>query len=118
MDTNPFESPASEPAPVHQSFRLTRDPDAPEIPSVGSPREAFVFAMLQQAVLFLLAALLLDGGVVLRRVTIASIGFWCFVLLLLIRRRNSPTRVDIILVKYGIWPLLLITIVAAGLLGR
>ena len=52
---------------MHQSFRLTRDPDAPEVPSVGSPREAFLFAILQQAVLFLLAALLLDGGVVLRR---------------------------------------------------
>ena len=50
--------------------------------------------------------------------TIASIGFWCFVLFLLIRRRNTPTKGDVLFVKYGIWPLLLITIVAAGLLGR
>ena len=41
METNPYESPTSDPSPVHQSFRLTRDPNAPEIPSVGSREKRF-----------------------------------------------------------------------------
>lgn len=102
-----------EPDSEHKSFRLTG-----EAPSVGSLREAFVVAVVHQIVLLPLAALLLDGGAVLRRVVVASVAFWCFVLALLIRRRDRPTTWDVVFVKYGIWPLLAVTIVVAKIFGR
>ena len=104
--------------PTHRSFRLTRGSSGIEFPPVGSLREAFWVGVAQQLFFLVFSALLLDTGIVHRRVLVALIGAWCFVLILLIRRRNSPTKGDLLFLKYGIWPLVLIACVLAELIGR
>ena len=109
----------TESPPTHRSFRLTRGSSGGiEFPDVGSLREAFWVGVAQQLFLLVFSALLLDTGIVFRRVVVATIGFWCFVLIFLIRRRNSPTKGDLYFIKYGIWPLILIACVLAELIGR
>jgi hypothetical protein len=111
---NPYQAPKSnspEPsASRHQSFRLTpvsTQPDANA--TIVTFREAIVFALVQQLPLLLLSAMLLDGGSVLKRVTIAAVAFWILTLLVMIRRNRNMLDSDMLAVKWGYLPLLLVT---------
>ena len=84
----------------------------------GTMRKALSFAIAQQTIILVLSALLLDGGGVLHRVTVAMVAFWCFVLIVLVRRRTQPMSGDILFIKYGIWLLMPIAGLVANLLGR
>ena len=102
------------PAELREDPRASPDEEG----SVGPLRSAFWVAIAQQVPVLCLSALLLDGGVVYRRVTIAMVAYWCFVAVFLVRRRDRPTNVDGLFIKYGIWPLIVVVNLAAQLLGR
>ena len=97
-------------ATKHRNFRLTfGSPTTNRERTFGSFRDAIRFSVIQQLPLLILSALLLDGGLVFKRVAIASIAFWILILIIMIRRgRNIPSP-DIYLVKWGYLPMLLTT---------
>jgi hypothetical protein len=69
---------------------------------------AFLVAGLIQFFFLVFAALMLDGGHLLRTVCIAALGHWAAALIVLLRRRTNPTPFDIMLVKYGFLAMLVI----------
>ena len=94
----------------HKSFRLTPGSDGPDSSVVvGSFRSALVFSLVLQLPLLFLAALILDGGQIFKRFAIASVAIWILVLIFGIRRGSRMTDTDILFVKWGYLPILLIT---------
>jgi len=67
----------------------------------GSYSDSLKLSVLIQLPLFVFAAMLLDGGQMLRGVAIAAAGYWVGAVLIMVRRPKSPTQVDLDLVKYG-----------------
>ena len=111
---NPYQSPTDiteEPAvPQHQSFRLTQDSTAPDASlPIDTFRDAVIFTLVLQIPLLLITALILDGGLIFKRVAIASVAFWILTLIIKIRRRPKLPDSDVLLVKWGYLPVLLIT---------
>ncbi len=53
--------------------------------------------------------MILDTGLVFKRVAIASVAFWLLTLIIIVRRGRNIPDFDILLVKWGYLPLLLIT---------
>ena len=114
MIDNPYQSPKAElteTAPAeHRSFRLTRSSEsADDNVVVGTFGDAISFALVQQLPLLLLSALLLDGGLVFKRVAIASVAFWILTLIILIRRGRNMLDSDTLMIKWGYLPILLAT---------
>lgn len=101
--------------PQHRSFRLTRE-SRKTPPTFGELREAFVVAVALQILAIAASALLLDGGVMFRQVIIASIAYWCFVIMFALRGARA-SDVDRFLIKYGVLPLTVMTDLVAILLG-
>jgi hypothetical protein len=75
--------------------------------SLGTPCIAPVYirqiclALIQQVMLVLLAALILDMGETIRVTVPASIGFWVGLLVILIRRPMTPTSGDLLFIRWG-----------------
>ena len=111
---NSYQAPNAEPlessATKHLSFCLTPGSESPDTRfSVGPFRDAIVFTLVQQVPLLMLSALLLDGGLVFKRVAIASIAFCILTLVIMVRRGPNLPDTDILLVKWGYLPVLLVT---------
>ena len=102
---NPYEAPNSEsPAPLSNvlgSRNNWRD-YSPEY------NAAFKTALLLQGVLAVLTALVLDFGQTHRAFWVAFLCQWAMVWIILFRRPMKPTRLDVVIVRFGIVPLLLI----------
>lgn len=75
-------------------------------------------ALAQQAPLVLLASLILDGGRMLRIAVLATVAAWIANALILLRRRDCLSRVDALVVKYGVWAFLPLVPLLASLLHR
>ena len=54
-----------------------------------------------QAFLLVLTGLMLDGGGTFRLYVIAAIGAWCGTALIVVHRPESPTRLDLVLIRFG-----------------
>ena len=107
---NPYQSPNPE-----SSAEL---PEVPEYRSKWtdySPEynAALKTAFFIQAILAVVTALLLDFGQMHRAFWVAFLCQWAMVWIILHRRAMHPTRFDLLLVRYGIVPLLFI-VVGAG----
>jgi hypothetical protein len=107
----------------HRSFRLTaaESNDSANEPSRVIARRylhAITLAVAQQAVVLILAALILDGGHLLRVSVIAAIASWICTALVILRRPKQPTKLDLAIVKYGFWPAILLVLVMEILLRR
>jgi hypothetical protein len=103
MPTNPCESPKAEstvdrPAPPRRNWRDY----SPEF------NAAFRTALIIQCVLAVLTALMLDLGQTHQAFWVAFLCQWAVVWIILLRRPMDPTRLDLLIVRYGIIPLLLI----------
>ena len=48
----------------------------------------------------------LDGGILLRESAAVSLGYWLVVLIIVIRRRQHPTKLDLALIAFG-YPVIL-----------
>ena len=66
-------------------------------------------AVAFQVVLGLLSLLVLDGGRVAQVFGIALVAFWCGAAVLIWRHAKSPSRVDLQLIRYGYFAVLLIS---------
>lgn len=69
------------------------------------------FALAVQLFIGLLAMLLLDGGRMARVMGVAALGFWLATALIVIRRPQTPTGLDLAWIRWGFGP---IAFVAAG----
>jgi hypothetical protein len=71
-------------------------------------------AVALQLVLGLLSLLVLDGGRVAQVFGIALVAFWGGAAVLIWRHAKSPSRVDLELVRFGYFPVLLIAFFLVG----
>ena len=78
------------------------------LPISPSYRKPVFEAVALQALLGLLSALILDGGTTARICGIALVAFWGGAAVLIWRRPQSPTRIDIELLRFGYLPLVVI----------
>jgi hypothetical protein len=63
---------------------------------------AFLRALLLQAGLLVLSALVLDFGETLRGVCVSSLAFWAGTIIVLLRRPSNPTRGDLFYLRWGL----------------
>jgi hypothetical protein len=79
-------------------------------------------AIFLQAVLGILAVLVLDFGQTLRAFMVAFLCQWAIASIILVRRPMNPTRLDSLVVRYGIVPVLALILLGGPLwlrwLGR
>ena len=68
-------------------------------------RQAFGSAGAQQLIIFLVAAMILDGGLLLEVCLFAAASFWVGAAVIWFRRRGTPTTLDLLLIEAGNVPL-------------
>lgn len=71
--------------------------------------EAIKFALIQQAIVILLSAGMLDGGELAQVCLYAFFGFWGGTGVLIAKRRGALTRVDILLIRWSYIPLCIVS---------
>ncbi len=59
------------------------------------------FSVKQQVVLAILAALVLDLGQTARAMAAVMIGYWIGTVIIVMRRPLSPSKVDLLFVRWG-----------------
>lgn len=67
-----------------------------------------------QICLTVFTGLILDGGIVSLVFLRISLGFWCGVLLIALRRWNSLTKSDLWYLRHGLWCVLFFSFPIAG----
>jgi hypothetical protein len=75
---------------------------------IGPFRDAVRFSALQQIPLIVLSALILDGGLIFNRVIVASVATCLLTAVIATRRWRKPTDIDLLVVKWAFFPLLLV----------
>jgi len=78
------------------------------LPIARSYRKAIFEAVGLQVLLGLLSLLILDGGSSARICGIALVAFWGGAAVLIWRRPQSPTRTDIVLLRFGYLPVVVV----------
>jgi hypothetical protein len=76
-------------------------------------RQALGSTGVQQMTVFLLASLILDGGVLLEVCAFAALAFWIAVGFIWFRRRLKPTSADLVVIEAGFVPLCVIAFLLA-----
>lgn len=71
-------------------------------------RQALGSTGAQQLLVLVLAAANLDGGLLLEVCLFAAAAFWTGVGLIWLRRRGSPTTLDLLLIEAGYVPLCIV----------
>jgi hypothetical protein len=74
-------------------------------------RQALGSTGAQQLIIFLLAALVLDGGVLLEVFGFAALAFWTGFAFIWFRRRSKPTSTDLLIIEASFVPLFVIACV-------
>ncbi len=86
-------------------YRLYRRQSAPQLCDiVVSPKEwksAFQTAIILQAFIIFLAALVLDGGLILHGCVVAALAYWAMAAVIVLRRHNAPTQSDLRAISCG-----------------
>ncbi len=75
-------------------------------------------SLLQQAVVFILALLMLDLGQTMCEAVTAIVAYWLAFSIILVRRPSSPTRGDIFLIRYGFLFIFVCAVAALPFVGR
>ncbi len=73
------------------------------------PLSPVLRAGLMQICLSVFTGLILDGGIVSRVFLQASLGYWCGVVLIGLKRRESPRKTDLVYLRHGLWWVLVIS---------
>ena len=84
------------------------------IPISPSYRPAILEALTLQVMIGVLALMILDGGGIAQLCGIALLAFWAGAVTLIFRRPQNPTAPDLILLRFGYLPLVLLTPFIAG----
>ena len=72
-------------------------------------KESLKAAIIQQGIVLLLAAGILDGGDVFAICLIAVVAFWVGVWLVRRHRPTAPSRLDLVFIHWGYMPLCVMT---------
>jgi hypothetical protein len=75
-------------------------------------------AVAIQIVLGLLALLILDGGMIAQICGIALLAFWSGAVVLILRHPQTPSRLDIELIRYGYIPVSIVSLFLVGWIWR
>lgn len=95
----------------------TASVDAPAVPTAQDGFPAFLrVVLLQQIPLLFLTALLLDGGGTFRRYCVGAIAHWAVIAIIRARRRH--TRLDMIIVRWGFIPIVILVGLTARMVIR
>lgn len=78
-------------------------------PTKRVPMSPVLRAGLMQICLTVFTGLMLDGGIVCNVFLRISVGFWCGVLLIMLRRPAVMTKMDLVYLRHGLWCVLLIS---------
>ncbi len=73
----------------------------PASPLAPAYRPAIKTALLQQGIVLILAALVLDMGETFHAAVIAVVAYWLAFVVVVFRRASCPTRGDLLFVRYG-----------------
>ena len=93
---------------ARQFQSATAPVDSPVEPVAEEESSAFLrVVLLQQIPLLFLTSLLLDGGGTFRGYCVGAIAHWAVIGMILIRRRR--TRIDMLIVRWGFIPMVLLT---------
>lgn len=71
--------------------------------------DPIAFSLIQQIPIALLSLLILDDGTMARLCAVPMIGYWLAALWIWTRRPHSPTRSDLLFLKWSFFPLLTAT---------
>ena len=71
-----------------------------------------------QAILFVLTVCMLDGGQLFKQFLVAMIGYWLGVAFIVVRRKMTPTKTDLLFIRYGSVVLLVLAPAVAKLVYR
>lgn len=111
---------------MRQEMEKSGGPVDQASPAESHPRDSLKYTissslmigLIIQLVLFVLTALLLDGGRVHRAYIITMIGYWVGAVAILFRHRQSPTIADHMYLRYGILAIAMITPLIARIVYR
>ncbi len=67
---------------------------------------AAILSVVEHVLIFGLYAAVLDGGRLASMCAAVSLGFWLIVLLIVLRRRSHPSKIDLVFVAFG-YPVIL-----------
>ena len=109
MTENPYLSPTPVPSAAQDDVQ-----PAPDV----NLRSAFKTYLIVQLILLILTQLLLHSGHFYQFFIIALIGYWLPVLFILARRRQNPTKLDFLFVRYGVIPLWFAALFVAPIVYR
>ena len=104
--SSPMKSETSEHPEEHRSFRLTRTTGNTDEQTRNTLKNAVEFSVVLQLAILVVSALILDGGLIFKRVVIASIAYWAFVAIIVVRRTRNPNEHDFAVVKWAFLPIL------------
>jgi uncharacterized membrane protein len=76
-------------------------------------RRTIFTALILQVILGVLAMMVLDGGRIAHTTGIAVLAFWAGAAIVILRRPKLPTAFDLVLIRFGFLPLLIVTFVLA-----
>ena len=79
------------------------------IPISAGYRRAIFESLALQIFFGVFAMMFLDGGRIAHTVGIAVLAFWTGAALIMFRRPASPTKLDLLLVRVGFLPVLVVT---------
>lgn len=89
----------------------------PEVLLDSRYHRALEIAIGQHLVAFVATAFMLDGGEMLRMTLVAMAAYWTFILVILLRRPLSPTKIDLLVIRWGFVPVGAIALAAAFAIG-
>ena len=107
MDENPYRSSTTD-------FNYSKDHW--QLSAISQElRSAIKVGLLMQLLRFLFTLLILDFGRSNQECSVAIGAQWLVVLLIYFRRKSHPTQLDLLFVRYGVFPLWLVTPMVAEL---
>jgi hypothetical protein len=83
------------------------------LPVSDSYRLAFRFALLQQLPWAILCLLMLDFGRTAKICGLAMLAFWVVAFTIMARRPESPTRFDVLFIRWAFFPIFVVTFAVA-----
>ncbi len=72
-----------------------------ELPAFDKYWPALKPTLIQQAIILTLTGLMLDGGGSFHVAMAGAAGFWPMVLIIVVRRPDSPRKSDLFAIRYG-----------------
>jgi hypothetical protein len=90
--------------------------DACEVGGRESLTSSLKTGVIIQVFLFILTALMLDGGQLFRQFLLAMVGYWIGVAFIFVRRESTPKKTDHFFLRYGSLVLLLLAPMVANVI--